>query len=239
MGPTLPPESDDLGSGSAPAPGRAGGRHLEPGDGLPAIGRETRSSRGRFPLLGSASACRLPGSGLHVAMACRFLCSRFRRPNRWGLDAIASRVADLRAIRPDAASTRPSWPGCWPWNGSRVASWPFPSWISRGRSPGRSVGRCTGRYPGHGGSRPPGSPGSLSTSGPSVGCLPVGSDRPVSSWRWRVGRISASPDSRPPGAWMNWKRAKLVSVGRTPGRSPVVTDPGRRGRVGPTLKAGS
>ena len=36
-----------------------------------------------------ASACRLPGSGLHVAMACRFLCGRYRRPNRWGLDAIA------------------------------------------------------------------------------------------------------------------------------------------------------
>ena len=42
------------------------------------------------------SACRLPGSGLHVAMACRFLCCRFRRPNRWGLDR---RVAPSRGPR--------------------------------------------------------------------------------------------------------------------------------------------
>jgi hypothetical protein len=36
-----------------------------------------------------ASACRLAGAGLPVAMALRFLCSRFRSENRWGLDAIA------------------------------------------------------------------------------------------------------------------------------------------------------
>src|SRR5947209_10397880 len=45
----------------------------------------------------------------------------------------------------------------------------LPIW---GRSPGRSVGRYTGRSRGVGGSRPLGSPGGRSMSGPSVGCLP-------------------------------------------------------------------
>ena len=35
-----------------------------------------------------ASACRLPGAGLRVAMAFRFLCCRFRRESRWGPDKI-------------------------------------------------------------------------------------------------------------------------------------------------------
>ena len=45
--------------------------------------------KGPIPYPWLASACRLPGSGLHVAMACRFLCCRYRQPNRWGLEAIA------------------------------------------------------------------------------------------------------------------------------------------------------
>jgi hypothetical protein len=45
--------------------------------------------KGPIPYPWLASACRLPGSGLHVAMACRFLCARFRGVNRRGLDAIA------------------------------------------------------------------------------------------------------------------------------------------------------
>src|SRR3954471_9472153 len=45
--------------------------------------------KGPIPLVWIASACRLPGSGLAVAMALRFLCCRFGRENRWGLDTIA------------------------------------------------------------------------------------------------------------------------------------------------------
>jgi hypothetical protein len=45
--------------------------------------------KGPIPHAWIASACRLPGAGLPVAMALRFLCSRFRWENRWGLDAIA------------------------------------------------------------------------------------------------------------------------------------------------------
>ena len=70
-------------------------------------------------------------------MACRFLCCRFRAENRWGLDAIAKGYGSGHL--PDGASIRPSWPGCWPWNGSRVASSWSPSWISRTRRPVRSA----------------------------------------------------------------------------------------------------
>jgi hypothetical protein len=45
--------------------------------------------RGPIPYSWIASACRLPGAGLRVAMAFRFLCCRFRPENRWGLDKIA------------------------------------------------------------------------------------------------------------------------------------------------------
>src|SRR4051794_28409449 len=34
-------------------------------------------------------ACGLPGAGLHVATTFRFLCCRYRGPNRWGLDQVA------------------------------------------------------------------------------------------------------------------------------------------------------
>jgi hypothetical protein len=46
--------------------------------------------KGPIPHAWIPSACRLPGAGLPVAMAYRFLCCRFRRSNRWGLDAIAN-----------------------------------------------------------------------------------------------------------------------------------------------------
>jgi hypothetical protein len=88
--------------------------------------------------------------------------------------------------------------------GSRVASWRSLSWISRSRSPGRTVGRCTGRSLGYGGSRPPGSPGSPSKLRRSVGSWRVGIDPRISSWRWTIGPSWASPGSRPPGSWMSW-----------------------------------
>ena len=55
--------------------------------------------KGPIPHAWIASACRLPGVGLHVAMAFRFLCCRFRGENRWGLDAIS---LDLQ-VSPDSA----------------------------------------------------------------------------------------------------------------------------------------
>jgi hypothetical protein len=64
--------------------------------------------------------------------------------------------------RSDAVSMRPSWPGWWPWNGSRVASWRSLCWIAKSRRPGRSVGRCMDLSLGVGRSRPPRSRGSRS-----------------------------------------------------------------------------
>jgi hypothetical protein len=55
--------------------------------------------RGPIPYAWMASACRLPGAGLRVAMSFRFLCCRFRGENRWGLDVIAE---GLR-VSPDTA----------------------------------------------------------------------------------------------------------------------------------------
>jgi hypothetical protein len=113
------------------------------------------------------------------------------------------RVCGSPPDRPDAVSIRPSWPGCWRWNVSRVASWRSLSWISRSRRPVRSVGRCMGRFLGAGGSRPPGSRESHSKLRRSVGSWRDGGDRPISSWHWRIGPSSASPGSRPPEAWMS------------------------------------
>ena len=59
--------------------------------------------KGPVPYTWIASACRLPGSGLRVAMACRSLCCRFRSENRWGLDAIANGLRiTSRSARQDA-----------------------------------------------------------------------------------------------------------------------------------------
>src|SRR5271157_5120545 len=88
MGPSLPPENEvwdldrlrlpdemvgDLSTRRRPPRHRSGDPFI----------------KGPIPYVWIALACRLPGSGLHVAMACRFLCGRYRGPNRWGLDAIA------------------------------------------------------------------------------------------------------------------------------------------------------
>jgi hypothetical protein len=123
---------------------------------------------------------------------------------------------------PDAASVRRSWPGCSPSPGNRVVSCRSPSRIPRGRTPGRRIGRCMGRSLGLGGSRPPGSSGSPSKSRRSVGSWRVGSDRPVSSWRWAIGPSSAPRFSASRGLDI-LAGAGLVSAVRRPGQSPVVT----------------
>jgi hypothetical protein len=56
--------------------------------------------KGPIPYAWIASACRLPGAGLHVAISYRFLCSRFRWENRWGLEKIAKGLRiSLRSAR--------------------------------------------------------------------------------------------------------------------------------------------
>ena len=78
MGSTLPPENDvwDLDRLRLPAEwvGDLSARRRPPR-------HRPRDPfiKGPIPYAWIASACRLPGSGLQVAMACRFLCCRFRR----------------------------------------------------------------------------------------------------------------------------------------------------------------
>jgi hypothetical protein len=173
------------------------------GDGLPAIGRETRSSKGRFPMPGLRRplGSREPVSRLLWPVGFSVVASDRPTVGAW---MTSPRGCGSPSDRPDAVSMRPNWPGCWPWNGSRVASWRSLSWISLSRRPGRSVGHCMGRFLGAGGSRPPDSRGGLSKLRRSVGSWRVGGDRPISSWRWRVGLSSDSPGSPPPGALMSW-----------------------------------
>ena len=159
--------------------------------------------KGPIPYAWIALACRLPGAGLHVAMAYRFYRGRFRfkrRGWRWSLLDVAkglrisedsarrglhgAELAGLLAVERE--------PGC----KLAVSVLDLPS-----RRPGRALAVVRADTLAM---VAPGSPGSSSTSGRSVGCWRVGSDRPISSWRWRVGRISASPGSRLPGAWMSW-----------------------------------
>ena len=117
--------------------------------------------KGPIPYAWLASACRLPGSGLHVAMACRFLCCRYRRPNRWGLDAIARglRISKRSARRGIHAAELAGLlavvrePGCklavcvldLPWRksgpGNRPLYGPIPWgwWLPASRLPGKSL----------------------------------------------------------------------------------------------------
>ena len=69
--------------------------------------------KGPIPYSWIASASRLPGAGLHVAMSYRFYRGRFRfkrRGRRRGLPDVA-RGCGSPTTRPDVASTRLSWPG--------------------------------------------------------------------------------------------------------------------------------
>jgi hypothetical protein len=117
--------------------------------------------KGPIPFPWLASACRLPGSGLHVAMACRFLCCRYRRPNRWGLDAIArglrisersarrglhaAELAGLLAVERESgcklAVSILDLPGPEPGPGHRPLYGPIPWswWLPASRLPGKSL----------------------------------------------------------------------------------------------------
>src|SRR3954471_21969909 len=99
MGSPLPPEGDvwDLDQLRLP-PGMIGnlaGRRRPPRhrQGDPFL-------KGPIPFAWIASACRLPGSGLHVATTFRFLCGRYRPENRWGLESVAEAFgADSKTAR--------------------------------------------------------------------------------------------------------------------------------------------
>ncbi len=169
-----------------------------------------------------ASASRLPGAGVRVAIAFRFLCCRFRRENRWGLDKIVKglRISDrstqrgLYAAELAGLLSGSREPGCKlavsvldlptlnarpdrrPLNGPI----PWARWLPASRLPGRSLQVA------------------------SVCWRLAGWERPaefelaLESWpEFGLSRFSVSRGLD------GLERAGLVSVGRTPGRSPVVT----------------
>jgi hypothetical protein len=178
--------------------------------------------KGPIPHPWIASACRLPGAGLRVAMAPRFLCCRFRSPNRWGLDAIAKGLrishdsarrgfhsAELGGLltveREPGCKLAVSvldlpepeaGPKCRPLYGPIPWSW----WLPASRLPGKSLQVA------------------------SVCWLLAGwrrsADFELALEGWAEFGLSRFSASR---GLDELQRAGLVSIDRTPGRSPVVT----------------
>jgi hypothetical protein len=195
--------------------------------------------KGPVPHAWIASACRLPGAGLRVAMASRFLCCRFRSENRWGLDAIA------KGLRISTRSARRGFhtaelagllavdrePGCQlavsvldlpqpdagPKRRPLYGPIPWSWWLPASRLPGRTlqVG--------------------------SVCWLLAGWDQSaefqLAFEDWAELGLSRFSVSR---GLHELERAGLVSVGRTPGRSPDVTilDVGTKSNRPPKRDAG-
>jgi hypothetical protein len=178
--------------------------------------------RGPIPYHWIASACRLPGAGLRVAMAYRFLCCRYRSENRWGPNAIARglRISDdavrrgLHSAELAGLLSASREPGCKlavsvldlpePEAESRrrplYGPIPWNWWLPASRLPGKSLQVA------------------------SVCWLLAGWERlaefelALDGWaEFGLSRFSASRGLNE----LEW--AGLVSVGRTPGQSPVVT----------------
>lgn len=178
--------------------------------------------KGPIPYAWIASACRLPGAGLPVAMAYRFLCCRYRSRNRWGLDAIANglriksrsarrglhsaELAGLLAVERE--------PGCKlavsvldlpepevrPERRPLYGPIPWSWWLPASRLPGRSLQVASICWLSAGWSRS------------------AGFELALDDWaEFGLSRFSASRGLD------ELERAGLVSVGRTPGRSPNVT----------------
>ncbi|MGA7499418.1 MAG: hypothetical protein WBX00_22025 [Isosphaeraceae bacterium] len=180
--------------------------------------------KGPIPYAWIASACRLPGSGLHVGMAYRFHSRRFRfrRGRHWDLDDVAvglrisinsvrrglqaAELAELLAVERE--------PGCKlavavldlaglesrPEHRPLYGPIPWSWWLPASRLPGKSlhVGAVCWLLAGWERS--------------------AGFELALDGWAdLGLSRFSASR-----GLDM-LEAAKLVSVGRTPGRSPVVT----------------
>jgi hypothetical protein len=188
--------------------------------------------RGPIPYGWIASACRLPGSGLRVVMSYRFLCSRFRRENRWDLDKIA------RGLR---LSLRPVQLGL---NAAELAGL-----LSVSRMPGRKLAVSVSDLPG---------PDAGPTHRPLYGPIPwawwlpasrlPGKSLQVASVLWLLAGWERSAEFEL--ALDDWaefglsrfsasrgldtlERAGLVAAVRRPGRAPVVSILDPAGRLDP------
>ena len=181
--------------------------------------------KGPIPYAWISSACRLPGAGLHVAMAYRFYRDRFRfkrRGLRWGLPDVAKglRISDDSARRGLHAAELAGLlaverePGCklavavldlpgpesGPGRRPLYGPIPWQWWLPASRLPGKAlhVGAVCWLLAGWGRS----------------------ADFELALDGWADLGLSRFAASR---GLDELERAKLVSVGRTPGRSPVVT----------------
>jgi hypothetical protein len=178
--------------------------------------------KGPVPYAWIASACRLPGAGLRVAMASRFLCCRFRRENRWGLDAMAGglRISNRSARRGFHSAELAGLlaverePGCklavsvldfpepeaGPKRRPLYGPIPWRWWLPASRLPGKSLQVA------------------------SVCWLLAGwrrsADFELALEGWAEFGLSRFSASR---GLDELQRAGLVSVGRMPGRCPIVT----------------
>src|SRR4051794_23332811 len=88
MGPPPTPGPDPFDVDRLRLPAEAIGS-LSPRKQPPRHGPDEPFIRGPIPFAWMAAACRLPGSGLHVASSFWYLCRRYPAPNRSGLDALA------------------------------------------------------------------------------------------------------------------------------------------------------
>jgi hypothetical protein len=181
--------------------------------------------KGPIPYAWIASACRLPGSGLHIAMAYRFYRDRFRfkrRGCRWGLPEVAKglQISDDSARRGLHAAELAGLlaverePGCklavsvldlpglesGPKQRPLYGPIPWSWWLPASRLPGKSL---------------------------QVGAvcwLLAGWERSagfeLALDQWAEFGLSRFSDSR---GLAELEQVELVSVARRPGRSPVVT----------------
>ncbi len=191
--------------------------------------------KGPIPYAWIASACRLPGAGLHVAMSYRFYLSRFRfkrRGRRWGLSDVANglRISDdsarrgLRAAELAGLLAVERVPGCKP--AVSVLDLPEPEagpkrrplygpipwawWLPASRLPGRSL--------------------QVGAVCWLLACWNRSADFELALDDWAEFGLSRFSSLRGLDAL---ERAGLVSVGRTPGRSPIVSISGlERGQSG-------
>jgi hypothetical protein len=183
--------------------------------------------KGPIPYGWIASACRLPGAGLRVAMSYRFLCCRFQPENCWGPDKIA------RGLQVSDDSVR---------RGLHAAE--LAGLLSVSREPGRKLAVSVSDAP-----EPEAGPKRRPLYGPIpwVWWLPAsrlpGKSLQVASVCWLLAGWERSADFELAlGDWAEFglsrfsasrgldtlEGAGLVAVARRPGLSPVVSirDPG-------------
>ena len=151
-----------------------------------------------------STACQLPGVGLHVATALRFLDNRYQGKHRWDLDELAiglqvcERTARVASMLPrnQACSRSTANPGA---SSSRQSE----HYLAAARA---NRGRCMGRYLGPGGISPCGFPDQPFKWPRPAGWKEVGNVPQGSSSTCPHGRNSVYRGPGRAGGWILWLR---------------------------------